>query len=146
MTRIVTLCMTVVLVAVIAAGCARAARDTSGYALTEQATVEAPLEETWQATKAVLRELEMDIYTRDKRGVFVAYSTMNRKLAVFTPERTKYTVTLAPVSGGVTEVNVEAVRQVYGVTLLTYPDWHDRQTTDASGAQAIVEGIRTKLS
>ena len=58
----------ILVVLVAGAGCARAARDTTGFALNDSALVEAPFEETWQATKAVLREMDLEIYTRDKRG------------------------------------------------------------------------------
>ena len=53
------------------AGCARTARDTQGFAVADMAVVDAPFQEAWQSAKAVLRERHYDIYTRDKRGVFV---------------------------------------------------------------------------
>ena len=104
----------------------------------------APFEEAWQSAKAVLRERGYDIYTRDKRGVFVAYSRMRRSRLLI-PKRIKFTIALAPVSDSATEVTVESIRQVFGVTLLTYPGWHDRQATDPSETQAIIEAIRAKV-
>ena len=126
-------------------GCARAARDTTGFALVDTATVDAPFQEAWQAAKAVLREREFDIYTRDKRGVFVAYSRMRRNL-MLVPKRTKYTIVLEPSTETQTAVTVETIRQTYGVTLLTYPDWHDRQATDNTVAQEILQSIQDKAT
>lgn len=126
-------------------GCARAARDTTGFSIARSISVQAPFEETWQATKSVLREQDYDLYTRDKRGAFVAYTQMKRSLMIFTPHRTKYTIELEAVSGNETAVHIETVKQVYGVTLLTYPDWHDRKAEDDSEAQAILAAIQAKL-
>lgn len=127
-------------------GCARAARDTTGFAITETTTVEAPFDETWQAAKAVLREMELSMYTRDKRGTFVAYGDMDRQLFFLTPEREQYTVTLEPVTARTTKVDVETIRQVYGVTLLTYPDWHARKTQDSAVAQDFLESLQAKVA
>lgn len=146
MKRTKWLLVSLFLCAVALGGCARAARSTEGFAMTDSVTVSAPLEETWQATKEVLRERELDLYTRDKRGRFVAYSEMNRQLRIFTPKRVQYTITLDESAPGSTEVTIETMRQVYGVTLLTYPDWHDRKTEDNSEALAILEAIQQRLS
>ncbi|MBI4557377.1 MAG: hypothetical protein HY706_07335 [Candidatus Hydrogenedentes bacterium] len=136
--------LTALLVIIAAVGCARAARDTTGFALNDFATVNAPLMDTWQAAKAVLREKELDLYTRDKRGVLVAYSPMKRRF--FMPERIQYTITLEELSADSTRVNLETLKQVYGVTLLTYPGWHDRKAADNQEALAILEAIQAKLS
>jgi hypothetical protein len=125
-------------------GCARAARDTTGFAKTESVTVEAPFEETWQAVKLVLQEHDLDIYTRDKRGLFVAYETKGRRL--FVPRRIKYTIELMDVSEYATAIHIEALREVYGVTLLTNPDWHARETKDDTRAATILEAIHAKLA
>ena len=135
----------VIAMAVTCGGCARAVRDTGGFATENEATLEAPFDASWQATKAALRAREFDIYTRDKRGVFVAYSKMKRR-AFLVPERIQYTVTLEPVSDQATRIAVESIRQVYGVTLLTYPGWHDRKTTDDAEAQALIEAIRAEAA
>jgi hypothetical protein len=124
-------------------GCARTAKDTQGFATKDAATVNSPLKETWQITKAVLREKGYDIYTRDKRGVFVAFTEMRRNIFLM-PHRTKYTVALEAAGENSTQITVESVRQVYGVTLLTYPGWHDRKTEDHSGALAIIKAVQGK--
>lgn len=126
------------------AGCARAAKDTTGFALENTITVKAPFEETWQAVKSVLREQDMDLYTRDKRGTFVAYGKMHRRW--LQPTRTKYTVEVGRVSANETRVFIETIKQVYGVTLLTYPDWHDRKAKDNGAAAAILDAVQAKLS
>ncbi|NUM52530.1 MAG: hypothetical protein HUU46_02695 [Candidatus Hydrogenedentes bacterium] len=127
-------------------GCARAAKDTTGFTMEDSITVAKPMDEAWQATKAVLRELEMDIYTRDKRGEFVAFTPMKRQLYVGTPHRTKLTITLTEATANSTTVNIQTVAQVYGVTLLTYPDWHDRKAPHNNEAVAIIESLKAKSS
>lgn len=127
-------------------GCARTARDTTDFAMADSIIVNAPLREAWQTTKAVLREMNLHIYTRDKRGVFVAYSPMKRRHRLLTPERTQLTVSLEPVSEETTRVTVKTVNQVYGVTLLTHPDWHGRKTTTNETALAILEAVQARLS
>ena len=126
-------------------GCARAARDTSGFSLYEETVLNAPFEEAWHAVKRVLREQNYDIYTRDKRGTFVAYTPMKRILWT-QPRRTKFIIDLAQVSPEETAISVESVRQVYGVTLLTHPNWHDRKQTDPTASREMLEGIQSMLA
>ncbi len=125
-------------------GCARAARDTQGFAATDSATVNASFDDAWQAVKAVLREKDYELYTRDKRGVFVAYSRKHR--SVLGLRRSKFTVSLEAASDSSTTVTVESIRQSYGVTLLTYPGWHDRKMRDHDEALAILQAVETKVS
>lgn len=125
-------------------GCARAKRDTTGFAMANSATVAADFENTWQTVKRVLREGGYELYTRDKRGTFVAYTKEKRRL--LQPQRVKYTVNLSPVSEKETQVQIEAVKQVYGVTLLTYPDWHDRKLAEDKGVQEILDAVQKKVS
>jgi hypothetical protein len=126
-----------------AAGCARAARDTTGFEMVDSVTVDAPLMDVWQTTKTVLREKELQIYTRDKRGVFVAY-TPSEKRFFLKPERTRYTITLEENPGDDTKVTVETIQQAFGVTLLTYPGWHDRKTMDNAMTLAILDAVKTR--
>jgi len=125
------------------AGCAKAAKNTEGFAITNTATINKPMPEAWQLAKEVLREQEFDIYTRDLRGVFVAYSKMKRTLFLM-PHRVKYTIALESVSDNATKVTVETIKQVYGVTLLTYPGWHDRKATDDSVAKSFLSALEAK--
>ncbi len=124
-------------------GCARNARDTTGFAVEKRFDVETPFEETWQIVKSVLRQKDYEIYTRDKRGVFVAYTQSREFLGMLTmARRTAYTVELAPLDGGGTAVYIEGLRQVYGTSLLTYPGWHDRKLKKEDGAVALMEAIQ----
>lgn len=139
-------CMMVLalLVPMLTTGCARAKLETAGFAITDTITVNKPLDDTWQDAKAVLREMELDIYTRDKRGEFVAYTPMKRRFYVFTPHRTQLSITMESLTSNSTAVTIETVDQVYGVTPLTYPDWHDRKTSDNEEALTILESLRTR--
>jgi len=125
-------------------GCARAAKDTSSFAQEQALTVNAPFEQTWQTVKTVLREQGYELYTRDKRGVFVAYTPMKRSL--FVPKRTQHTIELAETTSTETSIHIETINQVYGVTLLTNPDWHDRPAKNADAAAAILAAVQTRLS
>lgn len=144
MKRAFGLGIAVMLIAAALGGCASAARDTAGFSVIEEATVEAPFEDTWQHTKAVLRERELNIFTRDKRGFFVAFTAEDRDWRLV-PHRTKYALSLEEVSPTATKVTIETTDQVYGVTLLTFPDWHDRKTTDNAEGAAILEAIAAKV-
>ncbi len=137
--------LSVLVVLVAVAGCARAARDTTGFAMHDETVIEAPFEEAWQSTKAVLREMDLELYTRDKRGRFVAYTGMTRR-RLLVPHRVQYTILLESASPETTKIMIETLRQVYGVTLLTHPDWHDRKTEDNSVALEILERVKARTS
>ena len=105
------------------------------------ATVPSEFESTWTSTRDVLLERGLQIYVRDKRGMFVAYTPTKRKL-IFFPQRTKLTVTLQPASPAETTISVETIRQHYRVTLLTYPDWRDVPgSADEAAGQALLDAI-----
>lgn len=126
-------------------GCARAARDTTGFALREETVLNAPFEDVWHAVKRVAREQGYEVYTRDKRGTFVIYTPMKRILWT-QPRRTKFTIELAQKSPEETAISIESIRQIYGVTLLTHPNWHDRKQSEPAPSQALLEGIQAKLA
>ena len=123
----------------IGAGCVHAARDTTGFAVTAETTVEASFEEAWQGVKAALREEGLEIYTRDKRGEFTAYTTMRRRY--LQPKRVAYTLLLTERAEGGTHIVLSAVRERYGVTPLTYPDWHERKTESIPELDALIASI-----
>ncbi len=135
-----------ILAALGAGGCARTLPDTAGFALENTITVDAPFKDAWQMVKGVLREQDLEIYTRDKRGTFVAYSKPRKFLGFMQRHRVKYTIELAPVAEDETRVYIASMRQVYGVTLLTYPDWHDRKTTDSQGMLKILQAVEAKAA
>lgn len=124
-------------------GCAHAPRDTTGFALNSEVVVQASFNDTWQAVKDILREKELDIYTRDKRGRFVAYTPQKRHY--LQPKRYQYTFDLEAISDKETRVALDTRKQSYGVTLLTYPGWHDRKTTEAPDAQPLLDAIQARL-
>ena len=125
-------------------GCAHQPPIQQDYAYTESVVVEAPFGPAWQAVKTALVDLDYSIYTRDKRGLFVAHGKRGRKWIV--PRRTQMTVTLDSVTAQKTRVTVEALRQRYRVTPLTYPDWREIAPVDEvmranELLDAIVDGL-----
>ncbi|MBX3175857.1 MAG: hypothetical protein KF886_00710 [Candidatus Hydrogenedentes bacterium] len=145
MNRSKFLCGSVLLViATLPLGCAHAARDTTGFALNHAVVVDAPFDATWQSVKDVLREKELDIYTRDKRGHFIALTPERRRL--LQPNRYKYTIDLEAVSDNSTRVALDTRKQTYGVTLLTYPGWHDRKTEETGEPEALLEAIQARAT
>jgi hypothetical protein len=142
----VGLMLGLLLCALLVGGCARAALDTTGFAITDTALVQAPHEDAWQMTKAVLREEGLDIYTRDKRGTFVAYTPMKRGIFRPQPKRTEFTFELDDLNNNTTQLTATTVRQIYGVTLLTYPGWHDRNTEDNTQTLEIIQAVQAKAA
>ncbi len=132
----------VLLSVILISGCARTLKDTSGFAEEKVFTVKAPFDKTWQATKETLRELKLEIYTRDKRGVFVAYDQPKREWMQL--RRVKYEIQLGSVNSEETRVLVSAIKQIYGVTLLTSPDWHDRKIKGKTKSDDIIAKIVEK--
>ena len=133
-----------IVVGITATGCVHAARDTTGFEQLHSIAVTANFDDTWQAVKSTLRDKELDIYTRDKRGTFVAYTPMKRRY--LQPNRYQYTFSIEAVSENETKIALDTRKQSYGVTLLTYPGWHDRKTTDAPESQDLLDAIQAKLS
>lgn len=125
-------------------GCAHAPSDTTGFALNNEVVVDASFDQTWQVVKDVLRENELDIYTRDKRGRFVAYTPQKRRY--LQPKRFQYTFDIEALSDNETRIGLDTRQQAYGVTLLTYPGWHDRKTADHPESQALLDAIQARLS
>lgn len=118
---LVTLCVLTLLST--APGCARNRLAKEPVAVNRTATVDAPFEETWESTRDAFLSLELRIYTRDKRGFFVAYSPSKRKL--LTPRRMQYTIILEQIAPDQTRIELETIPQRYLISLLTYPSWQD---------------------
>lgn len=125
-------------------GCSTAPPVDEALGAVDSLVVQAPMDEAWQAVKGVLRNQEYLIYTRDLRGLFVAYTDIKRK--GLTRYRQQITVTLREQTRDSTEVTVEMVQQTYGVSLLTYPGWHDLKTEDHSTGELILAALTEKLS
>lgn len=145
MTRCKLLCSSILLaVAFLPFGCAHAPKDSTGYAVKQEVVVAASFNDTWQAVKDILREEELDIYTRDKRGHFVAYTPEKRRY--LQPNRYQFTFELEAISERETKVALDTRKQRYGVTLLTYPGWHDQKTAEIPESQALLDAIQTRAS
>ncbi len=140
--RIIKTIFIILIAVIIFPGCARTLKDTSGFAEEKVCTVNAPLDRVWQATKETLRELKLDIYTRDKRGIFIAYDQPKREWMQL--RRVKYEIQLGAVNSEETRIFISAVKQIYGVTLLTNPDWHDRKITGKTKSEDIINKIMEK--
>jgi hypothetical protein len=107
------------------------------------AVVSQPFEKTWEGTRDLLLQQGLQIYTRDKRGLFVVFTPTKRVLLI-SPRRTKMTIALEPVTPQTTRVSVETIKQHYRVTLLTFPDWRDEpKGIDPAKGQALLDAIVT---
>jgi len=107
------------------------------------AVVQKDFESVWAETRDVLLDQGLQVYTRDKRGLFVAF-TPTKRVMIVSPRRTKLTVSLEPVTPQSTRISVETIKQHYRVTLLTYPDWRDVQEgTDPGKGQELLDAIVT---
>lgn len=134
---------------VLCAGCATKSRqgDTAAVAFVDSMTIPLEYELAWKLTRDVLLDQEgIEIYTRDKRGVFIAYTEMHREKILY-PKRSMLTITLNAESKTSTKIAVETVAQRYRVTPLTYPGWRD--DVEVSGEEVgreILESIKSRIS
>lgn len=125
-----------------AAGCASTSPGDASFVKVDTVVIDASFEDAWQMTKEVLREGDYLIYTRDKRGFFLAYSDIKRRRLV--PRRTQFSLSLEALTSDSTKVTIETARQNYGVTLRTYPGWRDRPTESNEEAITILEALKAK--
>lgn len=124
-----------------AAGCKSAPEIVAAPPAVSSTVIAGSFEDVWQITRQTLLDQKYEIYTRDTRGLFVAYTKVKRHLLFF-PRRTQFTITLESVSPDATRVGVETIQQRYRVTLLTYPDWRDhREPAEVAAAEAILNAI-----
>ncbi len=127
----------------VAAGCKSTPGDQAPpTAKVDSLTIQGSFEEVWQGTRQTLLDQKYEIYTRDKRGLFVAYTKVKRRLFVF-PHRTQLTVTVEAVSVAETRLSVETIHQKYRVSLLTYPDWRDDpEPAEGDEGRVLLEAIK----
>jgi len=125
-------------------GCATAKKDTTGFAVSRELVVDQPFDEAWLNVKDTLVAQDLTVYTRDKRGFFEAFQGPDNPLPYVRNRRMKYTVDLFPVSRTETRIVVEAMKQVYGTSLRTYPDWHDRKTDDSEMLEILLTEIQNR--
>lgn len=128
------------------AGCSTKSDTKAEGAFVDAMMTPVPFDTAWSITRDVLLEKQLEIHTRDKRGMFVVYTDMHRQNIVV-PHRTKLTITLSSESDSTTRIAVETVHQKYGVTLLKQPEWRDQRdaSTDTSGTE-ILESIKSIIS
>lgn len=133
------------LVVTFASGCATKSDRAEHELYVDSMTVPLDFESTWELTRDILLEHDVEIYTRDKRGLFIVYTSMHRsKLLV--PRRTKLTITLEEDGSESTTIAVETISQHYGVSLLTYPGWRDQDSSNPGPESvAILESIKSRI-
>jgi hypothetical protein len=135
----------VLLVATLAVGCSTKSTRADHEFYVDSMTVPLDFDSTWALTRDVLLEHELEIYTRDKRGMFIVYTSMHRSKLVV-PRRTKLTITLEAEGSESTKIAVETISQRYGVSLLTYPGWRDQDSSDPGPESvAILESIKSRI-
>ena len=125
-----------------ACGCAglRGRVPANEYSISDvSAEVGGEFRQVRDVVRDVLRENSVEIYTRDKRGLFVVYANVRR--AFLTPRRLRLVVTLERVSESSTRVTVQTFPEAYTVQLLTYPAWRPAAFGDNSLAKEIVSSI-----
>lgn len=130
-------------------GCATHSKtlDAPPVAFVDTMTIPVEYELAWKMTRdALLAQEGVEIYTRDKRGLFVAYTEMHREKILY-PKRTMLTFTLESASKTSTKISVETVSQRYGVTPLTYPGWRDEDTVSGGNVgREILESIQAMIT
>ena len=138
--------MLTLMVSSLLSGCATRSDTTAEGAFVDTMIAPVSFDEAWKLTRDVLLEKDVEIHTRDKRGLFVVYTGMYRRKLVV-PHRTKLTITLTSESDTLTRIAVETVHQKYSVSLLTHPEWLDQTavSSDSTGAE-ILESIKSIIS
>lgn len=134
---------------ILCTGCATKAKtvDTVPVAFVDTMTIPLDYEQAWKLTRDVLLEQEgIEIYTRDKRGLFIVYTDMHREKILY-PKRSMLTITLVPDTNTTTKIEVETVAQHYRVSPLTYPGWRDtEEVSEEEVGQEILESIRSTIA
>ena len=138
-------CFTVALI-LSSCGCAAVrGRGTQAgeYAIPEiTADIEVESKLVRDVVRDVLRESPVEIYTRDKRGRFVAFADMGR--AFLTPRRLRLVIRLKPVSESKTHLTIQTFPEAYTVQLLTNPAWRPAAFGDNSLAKDILDSIKKR--
>ena len=128
-------------------GCATGTPDqpVPDQVFVDSMTVPLDFEAAWQLTRDTLLDEDVEIYSRDKRGLFIAYTKTKRK-SLIVPWRTKITVSLQEETPETTKIAVETVAQRYTVTFLTYPSWRDKDFSDEEAlGTALLESIKSRI-
>lgn len=126
-------------------GCATGAQTPPEQPFVDTMTVPLDFDAAWLLTRDVLLDQDVEIYTRDKRGLFVAYTKTKRK-SLIVPWRTKLTISLHEETAESTKIAIETVRQRYTVTPLTYPTWRDKDFVEGESAGTeVLEAIKSRI-
>ena len=146
MGRVALVVCLVVVCGLVAAGCrSMPGNQPPPAAKVDSLTIRGSFEEVWQGTRQALLDQSYEIYTRDKRGLFVAYTKVKRRLLIF-PHRTQLTVTVEAISRDETRLSVETIHQKYRVSLLTYPDWRDDpDPAEGDEGRVLLEAIKEAI-
>ncbi len=122
------------------AGCAKSPPKALPDVPVDSIVLAVEFDDVWQATKTALKEQGYEIYTRDKRGMFVAYTKKKRTFSI--PNRARITVLLERVTTSSTRVSVEAVQERYRMPILRYSGWNEQPKVDLTERrQAVLQGI-----
>lgn len=125
---------------IVLAGCQSTPPPPPPEVAVDSVVVQREFDEVWQATKTVLVEQDYEIYTRDKRGMFVAYTKKKGTFSI--PNRARITVVLERVTNNTTRVSVEAVQERYRMPLLKHPGWKEQPKVDLTERrQEVLRGI-----
>lgn len=129
----------------LAAGCASAPPPPPPEVAVDSVVLEREFDAVWQATKTALIEQDYEIYTRDLRGMFVAYTKKTGTFSI--PNRARITVVLERVTTNSTKVSVEAVQERYRMPLLKYPGWKEQPKVDLTQRrQEVLETIESTVN
>jgi hypothetical protein len=107
------------------------------------ADVEAEFKMVRDLTRDVLRDSPVEIYTRDKRGIYVVFADMRR--AFLTPRRLRLVITIQPLAENRTRVTIETFPEAYTVQLLTSPAWRPAAFGDNSLATEILQSLQKRV-
>jgi len=111
-----------------------------------EATVAVSSVEAWAMTRDALVEQGYEIYTRDKSGLFIAYTKEKRNL-LLVPHRTQFTIVIEEVTGETSRVAIESVRQRYKISFLSYPGWvSDVEKLPEDTGQSIIDALNSKVA
>jgi len=131
-----------------ATGCARVGAR-SGDAREEMiapvsAEVDAEFTVVRRLMRDVLRDSPVEIYTRDKRGIYVVFADMRR--AFLTPRRLRLVITIRPLAENRSRVTIETFPEAYTVQLLTEPAWRPAVFGDNSLAKEIIDSLQKRIN
>jgi len=131
-----------------ATGCARvggrSGDATEGTIAPVSADVDAEFTAVRRLMRDVLRDSPVEIYTRDKRGIYVVFADVRR--AFFTPRRLRLVITIRPLAENRSRVTIETFPEAYTVQLLTEPAWRPAAFGDNSLAKEILDSLQKRIN